>query len=129
MVPTGPASSEDDADEAEEGTSFLAPLKSHGRQTGGRKDSSVTLRRASSASYKGPRRRVKDEEDEGPSHAQGKQSKEFSEQGKVKWDVYLEYAKASNIIAVIAYLVMMIAAQAAQVGESTLQLFCFGGIC
>ena len=48
--------------EAEEGISQLAPIKPNG---GGplRKGSSVTLRRASTASFKGPRGKVTDEED------------------------------------------------------------------
>ena len=37
-----------------------------------------------------------DEEGEG---VKSKQSKEFSEQGKVKWTVYSEYAQTSNLIA------------------------------
>ena len=46
-----------------------------------------------------------------------KQSKEGSEQGKVKWDVYMEYAKTSNLSAVAVYLAMLLGAQAAQIGE------------
>lgn len=46
-----------------------------------------------------------------------KQSKEGSEQGKVKWDVYMEYAKTSNLSAVAVYLTMLLGAQAAQIGE------------
>ena len=116
VVPTGPASSEDDADEAKEGLSTLAPLKTTNSASNGRKSSSATVRRASSASYRGPRRRMKDEEEDAI-QPKSKQGKEFSEQGKVKWDVYLEYAKASNIVAVGFYLFTMVAAQAAQVGK------------
>ena len=46
-----------------------------------------------------------------------KQSKEASEQGKVKWDVYMEYAKTSNLSAVAVYLAMLLGAQAAQIGK------------
>ena len=46
-----------------------------------------------------------------------KQSKEGSEQGKVKWDVYMEYAKTSNLSAVAVYLTMLLGAQAAQIGK------------
>lgn len=48
-----------------------------------------------------------------------KQSKEFSEQGKVKWDVYSEYARTSNLAAVAVYLVMLVGAQSAQIGKLT----------
>ena len=47
-----------------------------------------------------------------------KQNKETSEQGKVKWDVYFEYAKMSNLVAVAIYLFTLVAAQTAQVGGS-----------
>lgn len=47
-----------------------------------------------------------------------KQIKEASEQGRVKRDIYMEYAKACNIGAVIVYLVMLMGAQTAQIGES-----------
>lgn len=46
-----------------------------------------------------------------------KQSKEFSEQGKVKWDVYTEYAKQSNLVAVSIYLLLLVSAQTAQIGK------------
>lgn len=74
-----------------------------------------TLRRASTVSFKGHHGRVTDEEADG---AKSRQSKEFSEQGKVKWNVYGEYAKTSNLVAVGIYLVMLFAAQTAQVGGS-----------
>lgn len=45
-----------------------------------------------------------------------KQTKEFSEQGQVKKDIYIEYAKASNLGAVCVYLVMLLGAQSAQIG-------------
>ena len=45
-----------------------------------------------------------------------KQTKEFSEQGRVKRDIYIEYAKASNLGAVCVYLVMLLGAQSAQIG-------------
>lgn len=74
-----------------------------------------TLTRASTVSFKGHHGRVTDEEADG---AKSRQSKEFSEQGKVKWDVYSEYAKTSNLVAVGVYLVMLLAAQTVQVGGS-----------
>lgn len=39
-------------------------------------------------------------------------------QGKVKWDVYKEYAKASNLYAVAIYLVTLIGAKTAEIGKS-----------
>ena len=46
-----------------------------------------------------------------------RQTKETTEQGKVKRDVYSEYAKASNLKAVCVYLVMLLGAQTAQIGK------------
>ena len=104
----------DEKDEAQEGITQLASIRANGG-TGRRASSNNTLRRASTASFKGPRGKLTDEEGEG---AKSKQSTEFSEQGKVKWNVYLEYAKNSNLIAVLIYLVMLIGAQTAQIGGS-----------
>lgn len=101
-------------DEAQEGITQLASIRANGG-TGRRASSNNTLRRASTASFKGPRGKLTDEGGEG---AKSKQSPEFSEQGKVKWNVYLEYAKNSNLIAVLIYLVILISAQTAQIGGS-----------
>ena len=106
-------SMEEEKDEAQEGITPLAPIRTNAGT--GRRASSSTLRRASTASFKGPRGKLTDEEGEG---VKSKQSKEFSEQGKVKWNVYGEYAKTSNLIAVGVYLVMLIGAQTAQIGGS-----------
>ena len=103
----------DEKDEAQEGITQLAPIRVNGGT--GRRMSNNTLRRASTASFKGPRGKLTDEEGEG---IKSKQSKEYSEQGKVKWNVYLEYAKTSNLVAVIVYLVMLLGAQTAQIGGS-----------
>ena len=97
----------------QEGVVQLAPIRANAGT--GRSASNNTLRRASTASFRGPRGKVTDEEGDG---VKSKQSKEFSEQGKVKWDVYLEYAKTSNLIAVCIYLTTLIAAQTAQIGGS-----------
>lgn len=53
---------EDENDEAQEGGDQLAPIKPNG---GGplRKGSNLTLRRASTASFRGPRGKLSDEED------------------------------------------------------------------
>ena len=111
---TGPNSELEEADEAQEGITELAPIRPGGGVSR-RKPSTATLRRASTASFKGPRGKISDEEGNG---LKSKQSKESSEQGKVKWDVYGEYAKTSNLVAVSIYLFMTIAAQTAQIGGS-----------
>ena len=92
----------------------LAPLRVNAGT--GRRASTNTLRRASTASFKTPHGKLTDEE--GGEATKSKQSKEFSEQGKVKWDVYLEYAKTSNVVAVSIYLFVLVAAQTAQIGGS-----------
>ena len=74
-----------------------------------------TLRRASTASFHRPRGKLTDEED---GNIKSKQSQEKSEQGKVKWSVYGEYAKTSNLYAVSIYMVALLLAQTAQIGGS-----------
>lgn len=103
---------ENDRDEIQEGIGELAPLRASG---GGarRQLSSTTLRRASTASFKGPQGKLTDEEG-----AKTKQSKEVGEQGKVRWDVYGEYAKTSNLFAVTIYMTVLIAAQTVSIGAS-----------
>ncbi|KAJ4324230.1 ATP-binding cassette glutathione S-conjugate transporter ycf1 [Neodidymelliopsis sp. IMI 364377] len=102
----------DETEAAQEGASHLAPLRT-GNGTA-RKHSFATLRRASTASFKGPRGKTSDEEN----GLKSKQSKEFSEQGKVKWSVYGEYAKTSNLVAVAIYLALLAGAQTASIGAS-----------
>ncbi|KAI1484022.1 hypothetical protein K445DRAFT_362615 [Daldinia sp. EC12] len=108
----------EEIEEAQEGITELAPIKT-GPSTSSaaqkRRGSMTTLRRASTASFRGPRGKLSDEED--PNY-KTKQAKEHSEQGKVKWDVYMEYAKTSNLFAVGVYLFTLIAAQTAQIGGS-----------
>lgn len=74
----------EELEEAQERLAELAPIKS-GPSAGAkiRTGSTSTLRRASAASFRGPRGKLHDEE--GPS-AKTRQTKEHSEQGKVKWD-------------------------------------------
>ena len=79
-----------------------------------RTGSATTLRRASAASFKGPRGKLSDEEN--PSKT--RQAKEHLEQGKVKWAVYGEYAKTNNLVAVAIYLFALVAAQSANIGGS-----------
>ena len=111
---TAPNSEEEEAEEAREAISEFAPIRPGGLPTL-RKDSHATLRRASTVSFKSPFGKAADEEAEG---LKSKQNKEFSEQGKVKWSVYSEYAKASNLIAVAVYMIFLIASQTTQVGGS-----------
>ena len=101
----------EEAEEAREGITQLAPIRP--APMGQRKDSMMSLRRASTASFKGPRGKLNDEED---GNVKTKQSKETSEQGKVKWSVYREYAKTSNLYAVAIYIIALLCAQTASVG-------------
>ena len=108
----GTASSEEEnIDYVRDGMGFLAPI-STGRKAS---NTSTQLRRASTATFKRPYGKMTDEEGEG---TKTKQTKEFSEQGKVKWSVYAEYAKTSNTVAVAVYLFMLVGAQTAQIGGS-----------
>jgi len=103
---------EDEVEDTQEGLTELAPIRTGGGPA--RKSSSLELRRASTASFRGPRGKLTDEEG---APVKSKQTKEFSEQGKVKWSVYGEYAKTSNLVAVAVYLTMLIGAQTLQIGE------------
>ncbi|KAI1196656.1 metal resistance protein YCF1 [Nemania serpens] len=106
----------EEMEEAQEGLAELAPIRTGPSSTAqNRRGSMATLRRASEASFRGPRGKLGDEEE--PS-ARTRQTKEHLEQGKVKWDVYLEYAKTSNLAAVSIYLFTLLAAQTAQIGGS-----------
>ncbi|KAI5790168.1 P-loop containing nucleoside triphosphate hydrolase protein [Geopyxis carbonaria] len=76
----------------------------------------TSLRRASAVSLNNNRRKILDEE-----AGAGKRttaSKEFSEQGKVKWSVYKEYAKACNYWGVLLYGIALIGSQVASVAAS-----------
>lgn len=93
-------------EEADDGLGALAPVK----PGGARRSSMATLRRASTASWH-PHRETTDEEN----GLKTKQNKEKAEQGKVKWSVYGEYAKESNLYAVSIYLFFLLASQTAQI--------------
>ncbi|PKY06223.1 multidrug resistance-associated protein [Aspergillus campestris IBT 28561] len=105
-----PESENTDTDEAEQQLGTIAPIRV-GQQ---RRASGTTLRRASTATWHGPRRKISDEENV----LKTKQSQETSQQGKVKWSVYGEYAKNSNIVAVAFYMLALLGAQTAQVAGS-----------
>jgi hypothetical protein len=77
------ADKEDEMEEAQEHLTQLQPIRPSSYAVKKRQGSTSTLRRASTASFKGPRGKLRNEEE--PS-SRTKQSKEFSEQGKVKWD-------------------------------------------
>lgn len=102
-----------DLEDAEETFGNFETMRTESRTH--RHSSFSTLRRASTASFHGPRGKILDHEGAG---GRTKQSKEVMEQGKVKWDVYGEYAKASNLYAVGIYLVALVAAQSTSVGGS-----------
>jgi ATP-binding cassette subfamily C (CFTR/MRP) protein 1 len=72
----------EEMEEAQEGLATLQAIRPGGSGVKGRKGSSATLRRASTASFKGPRGKLRDEEE----NVKSKQTKEHSEQGKVKWN-------------------------------------------
>lgn len=74
---------EDEIEEAQERLTQLQPIRPSGYAVKKRQGSTSTLRRASTASFKEPRGKFRDEEE--PT-SRTKQSKEFSEQGKVKWN-------------------------------------------
>ena len=105
----------EEAEEARQELGGLAPIRPGplGPSTA-RKSSYNSLRRASTASFHGPMGQTTDEE----VGLKSKQTKEASEQGKVKWSVYTTYAKESNLIAVGVYAVALLAAQTAQIGGS-----------
>ncbi|KAF1813528.1 multidrug resistance-associated protein 1 [Eremomyces bilateralis CBS 781.70] len=109
------ASSDEDNDELEasqEGVGQLTSIRVGASRL--RKSSMATLRRASSASFRGPRGKLADEE----GGLKSKQNSETSDQGKVKWSVYLEYGRTCNWVAVSVYLVMLVGAQTANIGGS-----------
>ncbi|CAG8043015.1 unnamed protein product [Penicillium salamii] len=99
-----------DSEEAEQ-PGDLIPIRSGAHTEARRRTSTVTLRRASTVSWQGPRRKLGDEENV----LKSKQTQETAQQGKVKWGVYGQYTKDSNITAVGFYLFAMLAAQTAQV--------------
>ena len=104
---------EEERDQIQEGIGSLAPTQA---ATGtGRTSLNAELRRASTISFNGYRGKMSDEEGNG---VRTKHIMEFSEQGKVKWSVYGEYAKTSNLAAVAVYLVVLVGAQTAQIGGS-----------
>lgn len=113
IIDTSDSQAKEELEEAQERVPEMAPIKTSSSKP--RSSSMATLRRASTASFRGPRGKLTDEEMTG---SKTKQAKEFVEQGKVKWSVYYEYAKENNIYAVGLYLFMLLAAQTANIGGS-----------
>ncbi|CZR41093.1 uncharacterized protein FPRO_10682 [Fusarium proliferatum ET1] len=113
IIETDSGQAKEELEEAQEQVPEMAPIKT-GAGAKPRSSSMATLRRASTASFRGPRGKLTDEEIGGSSKT--KQAKEHLEQGKVKWSVYGEYAKMNNLYAVALYLLMLIAAQTAGIG-------------
>lgn len=70
-----------------------------------RRGSSHTLRRSSTASFRLPNFNVDSEDTRKSKHG-----KEGMEQGKVKWSVYIEYAKASNMRYVLLFMSFLVLA-------------------
>jgi ATP-binding cassette subfamily C (CFTR/MRP) protein 1 len=115
IEPETPNQDKEEMEEAQEQVPEMAPIKT-GASAKPRSSSMATLRRASTASFRGPRGKLTDEEIAGSS--QTRQTKEHVEQGKVKWSVYAQYAKENNVIAVGIYLLALLAAQTATIGAS-----------
>ncbi|KAL7818503.1 P-loop containing nucleoside triphosphate hydrolase protein [Trichoderma gracile] len=108
----------EELEEAQEHVPEMAPIKTGSSMLDKPRSSSMaTLRRASTASFKGPRGKLTDEE-VAASSSKTKQAKEHVEQGKVKWAVYFEYAKENNLFAVGVYMIALLAAQTANIGGS-----------
>ncbi|KAI5849407.1 P-loop containing nucleoside triphosphate hydrolase protein [Morchella snyderi] len=108
IIGTGPGTSQEASSEEDEVPELGTT------STSKQKNRRISLRRASAASFNKDRRMVVDMED--GTVKRTVQGKEFSEKGKVKWSVYGEYAKASNLFAVAVYMLLLLGAQAASVG-------------
>lgn len=85
----------------------------HAKSSVRRRGSTYTLRRASTASVSGKPKIVDEEE----LVRKTEQKKEHSEQGKVSWKVYTEYAKACNPIALVVYFLFLLSYSALSVSS------------
>lgn len=105
---------DEEMEEAQENLTTLESIRP-GPRNGApkRKDSMATLRRASTASFRGPRGKLTDEE---VAPSKTRTAKEHQEQGKVKWSVYGDYARMNSPIALGIYMSALLAAQCAQIG-------------
>src|SRR5690606_17758113 len=78
--------SKEEMEESQERVPEMAPIRTGAPVMDKPRSSSMaTLRRASTASFRGPRGKLTDEELAG--NTRTRQAKEFVEKGKVKWDV------------------------------------------
>lgn len=106
----------EEADENDEGVPEMEPIKTASSTMDKPRSGSMnTLRRASTATFRGPRGKLTDEEMAGNNRS--RQTKEFVEQGKVKWSVYGEYARENNLVAVGVYMFTLLASQSANLGK------------
>lgn len=96
-------------EELQEGQDTVAPIKPGATR---RRISGATLRRASTVSYHAAQAPSGDN-----MPTKSGQTKEGTEQGKVKWSVYLEYAKATNLVAFFFYLSALVGALGTQLGN------------
>ena len=113
--------SKEEMEESQERVPEMAPIRTGASVMDKPRSSSMaTLRRASTASFRGPRGKLTDEELAG--NTRTRQAKEFAEKGKVKWSVYAEYARENNLIAVAIYVFTLLASQTANMGELSLLL-------
>jgi len=78
-------------------------------------ESKITLRKASMSTFVAPHDSSAEDDDK---QLRTKRQAEHSEQGKVKWKIYLEYAKACNIGAIIVYILFLCANHSSQVGSA-----------
>lgn len=115
VVGSEAARNKEELAEAEEDVPELVPIKAGATGNKPRTSSMATLRRASTASFRGPRGKLTDEE---VTSSRTKQKGEFVEQGKVKWSVYGEYAKMNNLYAVGVYFTCLLFSQTASVGSA-----------
>lgn len=106
---------DEELEEVQEGLSSFQGIRPGPRPGApkARTSSFATLRRASTASFRGPRGKLTDEE---AAPSKTRQAKEHQEQGKVKWSIYGEYAKMNDPLAVCIYLFALLAAQCGQIG-------------
>lgn len=86
------------------------------KASGSSKSRRMSLRRASAASLRRDRRKIADEEAQAGRRTTT--AAETSEKGKVKWSVYIEYAKACNLWGVLTYMVALVASQTLYVGAN-----------
>ena len=107
------AQAKEEREEAQERLASLEPIRAGPAVPKKRSSSTASLRRASAASFKGPRGKLTDEEAQS---SKTRTKAEHVEQGKVKWKVYMDYAKSNDLFAVAIYLCALVAAQSANIG-------------